>query len=150
MAASIIGRKQEQEILHNCYKSDKAELIAIYGRRRVGKTYLVKTYFKEKFDFYITGIYQGTKKEQLAFFNKQLCEYSQIPYPQVENWFDAFDQLKHYISNLKKDKIVIFIDELPWLDTPRSRFIKAFELFWNSWAADQPQIKLVVCGSATT
>lgn len=150
MAASIIGRKHEQKVLDNCYKSDKAELIAIYGRRRVGKTYLVKTFFKEKFDFYITGIYKGTKAEQLKFFNKQLCEYSRIPYPQSDNWFDAFDQLKHYISNIKKDKIVVFIDELPWLDTPRSRFTKAFELFWNSWAADQPRIKFVVCGSATT
>ena len=68
----------------------------------------------------------------------------------VDNWFDAFDQLKHYLSTLKKDKIVIFIDELPWFDTPRSRFLKAFELFWNSWASDKSQIKLIVCGSATT
>ncbi len=148
--ATIIGRAEEQRILETCYKSDKAELIALYGRRRVGKTYLVKTYFKEKFDFYVTGIYEGTKAEQLRFFNKQLSDYSGVPYPQVDNWFDAFDQLKHYISNLKKEKVVIFIDELPWLDTPRSRFIKAFELFWNSWAADQPRIKLIVCGSATT
>ncbi len=148
--ATIIGRVDEQRILETCYKSDKAELIALYGRRRVGKTYLVKTYFKEKFDFYVTGIYEGTKAEQLRFFNKQLSDYSGVPYPQVDNWFDAFDQLKHYISNLKREKVVIFIAELPWLDTPRSRFIKAFELFWNSWAADQPRIKLIVCGSATT
>ncbi len=150
MAAQIIGRKQEQEILATCCKSDKAELIAIYGRRRVGKTYLVKTFFKEKFDFYATGIYKGSRKEQLAFFNKQLCDYAKVPYPLTDNWFDAFDQLKHYLSGCKKDRIVVFIDELPWFDTPRSHFVKAFELFWNSWAADQPRIKLVVCGSATT
>lgn len=150
MATQIIGREQEQSVLKECYNSDKAELIAVYGRRRIGKTFLVKNFFKEKFDFYITGIYQGSKKEQLAFFNKQLCKYSNIAYPQVDNWFDAFDQLKHYISGLTKKKIVIFIDELPWFDTTRSRFVKAFELFWNSWAADQPKIKLIVCGSATT
>lgn len=146
----IIGRKQECSILKSCYESEKAELVAVYGRRRVGKTYLVKNYFKDEFAFYITGIYQGSKREQLTFFNKQLCDYSKVLYPMVDNWFDAFDQLKHYLSTLKKDKIVIFIDELPWLDTPRSRFLKAFELFWNSWASDKSQIKLIVCGSATT
>ncbi|MCH5244333.1 MAG: ATP-binding protein [Lentimicrobiaceae bacterium] len=150
MAATIIGRKKECKVLDDCYKSSKAELIAVYGRRRVGKTYLVKSFFKNKFEFYITGIYQGTKTAQLSFFNKQLCNYSQIPYPQVNNWFETFEQLKHYISKIKKDKVVVFIDELPWLDTPKSGFVKAFELFWNSWAAEQSKIKLIVCGSATT
>lgn len=150
MAMQIIGREQEQAVLKDCYTSNKAELIAVYGRRRVGKTFLVKNFFKEKFNFYITGIYKGSKKEQLSFFNKQLCEYSNIAYPKVNDWFAAFDQLKHYVSNISSEKVVIFIDELPWLDTPRSRFLKAFELFWNSWAADNPMIKLIVCGSATT
>ena len=150
MATTIIGRRPEQKILDDCCKSDKAELVAVYGRRRVGKTFLVKTFFKGKFDFYTTGIYKGTKAEQLKFFNKQLCDYSGMPYPQAENWFDAFDQLKHYISGIKKNRVVVFIDELPWMDTSRSGFIKAFELFWNSWAADRPKIKLIVCGSATT
>lgn len=150
MGNKIIGRLLEQAILKNCYESENAEFIAVYGRRRVGKTYLVKNFFNESFDFYITGIYQGSKKEQLIFFNKQLNAFSNALYPIVDNWFDAFDQLKHYISALTKEKIVIFIDELPWLDTPRSRFLKAFELFWNSWGADQRNLKLVVCGSATT
>lgn len=150
MTMRIIGRETEMSALKTCYDSDKAELIAVYGRRRVGKTFLVKNYFRERFDFYVTGICNGTKKEQLTFFNKQLCDFSGLPYPQADNWFDAFDQLKHYMASLKKDKVVIFIDELPWLDTPRSRFVKAFELFWNSWASDQPQVKLIVCGSATT
>lgn len=150
MAMQIIGREKEQATLRACYESEKAEFIAVYGRRRVGKTFLIKNFFRDRFDFYMTGIYQGTKSEQLAFFNRQLCEYSGVPYPQAGNWFEAFDQLKHHINSLDKKKIVIFIDELPWLDTPRSRFIKAFELFWNSWAADRPEIKLIVCGSATT
>ncbi len=124
--------------------------MAVYGRRRVGKTFLIKSYFKDKFDFYTTGIYEGSKAEQLRFFNRQLCEYAKFPYPQADNWYDAFDQLKHYLGGLKKSRLVVFIDELPWLDTPRSNFIKAFELFWNSWAADQNKLKLIVCGSATT
>lgn len=150
MNNNIVGRIQECNILKSCYESDKAELVAVYGRRRIGKTFLVKNYFKDKFDFYITGIYQGSKKEQLGFFNRQLCEYSKMLYPKVDDWFDAFEQLKHYISTLKKEKIVVFIDEFPWLDSPKSRFLKSFELFWNSWASDRPQIKLIVCGSATT
>ena len=150
MAVSLIGREKECAILDCCYKSERAELIAVYGRRRVGKTFLVKNFFKDGFDFYLTGIYEGTKEEQLRIFNKQLCYYAGYPYPLVSDWFEAFEQLKHYLHNLKKEKVVVFIDELPWLDTPRSRFIKAFELFWNSWAADQTYLKFVVCGSATT
>jgi AAA+ ATPase superfamily predicted ATPase len=138
-------------VLEIARNSQKAELVAVYGRRRVGKTFLVKQFFGNKFDFYTTGIYEGTKAEQLKFFNKQLCDYSSVPYPLADNWFDAFDQLRHYLSNFAESRpVIVFIDELPWLDTPRSRFIKAFELFWNSWGADRPNLKLIVCGSATT
>ncbi|MCQ2318266.1 MAG: AAA family ATPase [Bacteroidales bacterium] len=147
---NIFGRKKEQETLKNCFESHEAELIAVYGRRRVGKTFLVRNYCDDNFDFYATGIYEGTKNEQLAVFHKQLCDYSKTPYPTVDNWFDAFDQLKHYISTLDKEKIIIFLDELPWFDTARSRFLKAFELFWNSYASARPNIKLIICGSATT
>lgn len=150
MEIQIIGREKEISLLKECYDSERAELAAVYGRRRVGKTFLVKNYFRDKFDFYVTGIYNGTRKEQLTFFNKQLCEYSGLPYPYTDNWFDAFDQLKHYLTTLNKRKIVLFFDEMPWMDTPRSGFLKAFELFWNSWAAARPQIKMIVCGSATT
>lgn len=145
----IIGRKPELETLSKCIESDKAELIAVYGRRRIGKTFLVKNFFKNKFDLYTTGIYKGTRQEQLRFFNKQLSEYSGFPYPQVNNWFDAFDQLKHYLSQ-KKDKAIVFFDEMPWMDSPKSGFLKAFEVFWNGWASDQNNIKIIVCGSATT
>ncbi len=148
--SQIIGRLREKEVLESCYRSERAELVAVYGRRRVGKTFLIKNYFKDKFDFYTTGIYEGSKSEQLRFFNKQLSEYAKYPYPQADNWYDAFDQLKHYLSSLKKKQVLVFIDELPWMDTPRSAFIKAFELFWNSWAADKNNMKLIVCGSATT
>ena len=124
--------------------------MAVYGRRRVGKTYLVRQFFEEQFDFYTTGIYHGSLEEQLAFFNKQLNHFSDSFYPVPKNWMEAFDQLQHYLSRLEKDCIVVFLDEMPWLDVPRSKFLRAFELFWNSWASSQPKLKLVVCGSATT
>lgn len=146
----IIGRKQEINLLKMSIESGKPELIAVYGRRRVGKTYLVRQYFKDDFAFYSTGIYEGTKKEQLAFFNKQLNEKANGAYPLANDWFSAFDQLKHLLMHSDKKTKVIFLDELPWMDTPRSRFLKAFETFWNSWGCSQPDVKLIVCGSATT
>lgn len=148
---AIIGRRHEQEILANCVESDKAEFIAIYGRRRIGKTFLVKQYFAEKFDFYITGVYKITRSEQLRLWQEQLKQYSGIKRQKPKDWFEAFTQLREYIETLGgKEKIIIFIDELPWLDTPKSGFIRALELFWNGWAAEQKGLKLVVCGSATT
>lgn len=148
---AIIGRRHEQEILANCVESDKAEFIAIYGRRRIGKTFLVKQYFAEKFDFYITALYKITRSEQLRLWQEQLKQYSGIKRQKPKDWFEAFTQLREYIETLGgKEKIIIFIDELPWLDTPKSGFIRALELFWNGWAAEQKGLKLVVCGSATT
>ena len=146
----IIGRKQEINLLKMSTESDKPELIAVYGRQRVGKTFLIRQHFKDNFAFYSTGIYQGTKQEQLAFFNKQLNEKAKGAYPMANDWFSAFDQLQHLLMHSNKKTKVIFLDELPWMDTPRSRFLKAFETFWNSWGCSQPDVKLIVCGSATT
>lgn len=146
----IIGREHEIQLLDECCQSKKPEFIVVYGRRRVGKTYLVKQFFKEKFDFYATGTLGATLSEQLTYFNGQLNKYSQNLYPKPRNWYEAFDQLQHYLGRLRKEKIIVFIDEMPWLDVPRSKFLRAFELFWNSWASSNPKIKLVACGSATT
>ena len=151
MTDTIIGREIEQEILRQRIESDAPELIAIYGRRRIGKTFLVRRYFNDKFSFYCTGIYQGTKKEQLGEFNRQLEHYSGRKWKVAKDWFDAFAQLREYLESLAGNKpIVVFLDELPWMDTHKSRFIKAFEYFWNSWGATNNRLKLIVCGSATT
>lgn len=148
---TLIGRRKEIKILDDYMASGKAEFIAIYGRRRIGKTFLVKQYFADQFDFYVTGIYDKTKRDQLLNFNRQLNRYSGVLYPVASEWFEAFEQLKHYLGTIKdKDKIVVFIDELPWLDTPRSKFLQALELFWNEWASSMPNFKFIVCGSATT
>ena len=146
----IIGRKYEQRILRECVDSDSPEFIAVYGRRRIGKTYLIKHFFKEKFDFYMTGSYNSTKDEQLEDFRAQLEEYSGEKWSRPTSWREAFRMLKTYLSKLNKKKIIVFIDEMPWLDTPRSRFISALELFWNSWGDSQANLKFIVCGSATT
>lgn len=151
MADIIIGRKTEQTVLRQRMGSNIPELIAIYGRRRIGKTFLVRQFFNDKFSFYSTGIYQGTKKEQLGEFKRQLENYSGRKWKVAKDWFDAFAQLREYLESLVgTDPIVVFLDELPWMDTQKSRFIKAFEYFWNSWGATNNRLKLIVCGSATT
>lgn len=148
---SIIGRQHEQEILYKYANSPKAEFIAVYGRRRIGKTFLVKQFFDDKFDFYITGVYNISRHEQLKRWKEQLVKYSGINMPRPKDWFDAFNQLQAYLETIiKKERVIIFIDELPWLDTPKSGFIRALDLFWNGWASSQKSLKLVVCGSATT
>lgn len=149
--STIIGRKHEQDILAKCLESNKAEFIAVYGRRRIGKTFLVKHFFSETFDFYITGVYKITRSEQLKIWQEQLTKYSGIRRTKPKDWFEAFEQLREYLETLiEKKRVIIFIDELPWLDTPKSGFIRALELFWNGWAAEHRGLKLIVCGSATT
>lgn len=108
-------------------------------------------YFNDAFSFYSTGIYQGTKKEQLGAFNRQLEYYSGRKREVAKDWFEAFAQLREYLESIDGTKpIVVFLDELTWMDTQKSRFVKAFEYFWNSWGAMNSRLKLIVCGSATT
>lgn len=146
----FIGRRDECAQLQAAMESGHAEFVAVFGRRRVGKTYLVKQFFNNQFDFYVTGIYGASIKEQLANFTRRLNEKSRVSYAQAADWWEAFDNLRSYLLTIKRRQLTVFIDEMPWMDTPNSRFTKALELFWNSWAADQPRLKLVVCGSATT
>ena len=149
MAHVIIGRKREIEQLNSIFNSNKAELVAVYGRRRIGKTFLVKGFFKENFDYYATGIFEGSKREELDAFCDMLLQ-KQSTIPSINSWMDAFTALRDYLKRLRKKRIVVFLDELPWFDVPSGKFLKAFEWFWNSWGASQDNLKLIVCGSATT
>lgn len=148
----IIGREYEMQIFNDLYNSGKAELVCVYGRRRVGKTFLVNEYFRGKFAFKYTAVSSnGVDKKnvnrlQLERFGMMVDETAPTP---PADWFEAFDRLK---TRLKKERgrKVVFIDELPWMDTPRSFFLSAFENFWNGWACTQPDLLLIVCGSATS
>ena len=149
-SSEIIGREYEIGLLDRCYASGESEFVILYGRRRVGKTYLVRKHFEGKFDFVLTGIYDKPKAIQLANFAAALEEYSGESRPVPQTWFEAFNQLKRYLSSLQKERQLVFIDEMPWLDTKKSNFLAAFELFWNGWGAAQDRLMLVACGSATT
>ena len=147
----IIGRKEEIRLINNYLQSNKAEFLVVYGRRRIGKTFLIKQLFKKKFAFYMSGAENATKKEQLFNFSVALREYCNISYPAVSSWQEAFVQLKHFLSNIETDeKIIVFIDELPWLDNIKSGFLSAFEYWWNTYASSDDRIFLIVCGSATS
>ena len=147
----ITGRIAEQATLIEYVESDKPEFVAVYGRRRVGKTFLIKESLNDKFAFYLTGLANAGMGMQLHNFNAAIQKYGGMPYPLVNTWFDAFGQLTHLLEHSsRKGKKIIFLDELPWMDTHRSEFITALEHFWNGWASSRPDILLIVCGSATS
>lgn len=147
---AIIGRTFEQKLLKDYYDSTKSELVAVYGRRRIGKTHLIKMFFHEKFDFWFTGIYDAKKTDLLKQFGMELSKRTGKKTKTPKDWFEAFNALSEYLLSLNKEKVTVFIDELPWLDTPKGNFLQAFSYFWNMWHSDKSQLKLFVCGSATT
>ena len=124
--------------------------VAVYGRRRVGKTYLIRETFNNRFTFYHTGLAKSTMSKQLAAWRLSLREYGLKKATLPRTWLDAFDDLKEIIRQSDEKKKIIFIDELPWMDTQRSGFIPALENFWNGWASARKDVVLVVCGSATS
>jgi uncharacterized protein len=152
MDNAIIGRKKEIQTLFSLRESAKSEFLAVYGRRRVGKTYLIRNVFDKDFVFQLTGLANTNLKGQLANFHRALVRQSLktekiMP---AKNWFDAFQQLMDFVQNSTKPQKVIFLDELPWFDTPNSGFVSALEHFWNSWASARKDIILIVCGSSAS
>lgn len=148
----LIGRIEEQEILRKALDSPKAEMVSVIGRRRVGKTFLIKSVYAEEIDFEITGIQHATRQEQLRNFMIQLSKYSKGRFPLTEpkDWLEAFHFLTKYLEMVvKTGKLIVFLDELPWLSTHRSGFLKGLSFFWNSWAVNQ-RIVVVICGSAAS
>lgn len=149
--ATIIGREQEKKVFQKCYESDKSEFIVVYGRRRVGKTYLIRKVFENKLTFYATGLANSDKKEQLSNFGQSISKYFKCEYKPHDSWKGLFAWFIELLEKkTRKGKKVIFLDEMPWMDTPKSDFLTAVEWFWNSWASARNDIMLIVCGSATT
>jgi uncharacterized protein len=150
---NIIGRYSEIKVLDEALKSKEAELIALFGRRRVGKTFLIRNHFKNNIIFEFSGINNGSLNEHLFEFNKALLQFkkSKAKPTQPESWMHAFDQLRTYTNSIKsKNKKVIFLDEMPWLDSPKSRFMIAFDNFWNNYASKRNDIVVIICGSAAS
>jgi AAA+ ATPase superfamily predicted ATPase len=148
----IIGRKFEQALLKEAIDNDKSELIALYGRRRIGKTYLIREYFKANLVFEMSGLFGGSLKDQLETFNKELIKRTKkTELETAKSWFQAFTMLESYLGAFKSgSKKVIFIDEFPWIATPKSKFLMAFENFWNTYCTKRNDLIVVICGSAAS
>jgi len=150
--STLIGRKKEVEELSKSLKTESSELVILYGRRRVGKTYLVRQFYKNKIVFEITGLYKGGLKDQLKIFHKELAQKNpskKLDFP--NNWLDAFALLENHLNTLKtKKKKVIFFDEFPWIATHKSKFLMAFENFWNHYCTQRNDLIVVLCGSAAS
>ena len=148
---ALIGREQEIEKLNRLLKSQEPEFLAIYGRRRIGKTFLIDQHFRKQLCFELIGQKDGLLKEQLGNFNQALAKCSSKQRPCPSSWQEAFQQLELHLRGLQgKSKRVVFLDELPWLAGPKARFMEALQHFWNSFLSKDPRFILVVCGSAAS
>ena len=156
MIQDIVGRKREIRELEDLYNSGRPEFVVVYGRRRVGKTFLVRELMNKRLAFYHTGLSPAEldsttlKSQQLQAFHSSLVRYGDAHANMPTNWLDAFDRLARLLEQKTKSRLVVFIDELPWMDTAGSGFITALEHFWNGWAAGNKRIMLIACGSSTS
>lgn len=153
----MIGRNSEVKVLNHLYSSGRAELVAVYGRRRVGKTFLVDETLSDRITFRHAGLSPDTQEPkgflqaQLNHFYNSLVIQGMEPCDKPENWMDAFFLLEQYLQKIDNgSRQLVFLDELPWLDTPRSGFIQAFEGFWNTWGCHRKNLMVIVCGSANS
>ena len=158
----IIAREKEQAILERLLNEPTAQLLAVYGRRRIGKTFLIREFFEDRFAFKHTAVSpmelkDGDKDGELLYriqlneFAVSLRKYGSKDESPISDWYEAFHRLEVLLEKKRsKGKMVVFIDELPWLDTPRANFLSAFEHFWNDWGSGRHNLLMVVCGSATS
>lgn len=146
----LIGRKKEQQELLKAYKSDYSEFVAVTGRRRIGKTFLVRETFNYMFAFQHSGLANQKTRAQLREFRQSLLKSGMKRCRIPADWFDAFHLLSVHLDGLAMKKKIVFIDELPWMDAPRSNFVSALEHFWNGYASARKDILLIICGSATS
>lgn len=149
---NIIGRENEKNLLSNIEQSGDPELVAVYGRRRVGKTFLIINAFGKHLAFEFSGIHNATFDQQLENFSEALSKASGgLPLAKPTSWIQAFNLLRDYlVTVIKKQRKVVFLDEFPWINTPRSGFLQAFENFWNVWASRQKNLIVIICGSAAS
>ncbi len=153
----MIARKKEMEDLRRLYDSGQAELVVVYGRRRIGKTYLINHALQGLITFKHAGVSPAEGKEeaglksQLEKFNLSLQLYGVKKEKRPETWSEAFFRLEKHLQSIDDGtRQVVFLDELPWMDTPKSGFVTAFEHFWNSWGCGRDNLMVVICGSANS
>ena len=150
---NLVGRIHEKKVLEDALASPGAELIAVYGRRRIGKTFLIRSVYEKYIKFESIGVHNATMQEQLEGFSFALKKAIESPLDIAvpKTWVAAFLSLENILNPIiKKVKAVIFFDEFPWMHTQKSNFLTAFEHFWNSWASKHSNLTVVICGSAAS
>jgi uncharacterized protein len=149
---NIIGRIEEQQEFKRIMASQKSEFVTVFGRRRIGKTFLVREYFNDAFALHVTGLNKVNKSKQIDNFYMQLLKKHTLKKSQKQatDWFGVFEHVVEYLEKQKTKKKVIFLDELPWMATAQSNFLPALENFWNHWASGRKDVVLIVCGSAAS
>ncbi len=146
----IYGRKAETKLLNDILRDESSHFVAIYGRRRIGKTFLIRECFGYRFTFQHAGVSKGGREKQLFAFQAAIRDCGGQTPKKAGNWLEAFEDLKELVRNSTEQKKVIFLDELSWMDTARSDFLPALENFWNAWASARRDVILIVCASATS
>lgn len=152
-AKEIIGREEEKLLLERISSNSKAELVAVYGRRRIGKTYLIRSCLQKKIAFEYSGIHNVETNVQLDNYCAALAKQlnNSIALPTTSDWFAAFELTVTLLQKkIRRKKMVFFLDEFPWMQTPKSNFLAAFEQFWNTWASRQNNLAVILCGSAAS
>ncbi|MBQ7243047.1 MAG: ATP-binding protein [Bacilli bacterium] len=148
---NIIAREEECRKLSRALNEEEAQLVVVTGRRRVGKTFLINEYFDNGFDFKITGAHKESKTKQLNYFRLELLRRTEKDVGEIKDWPMAFFYLQQYLSSLSREKkAIVFFDEMPWLDTHKSGFLKAFEHFWNDFGSALHNLVFIIAGSATS
>ena len=146
----MVGREKESEVIKSAISDDKSRFIAVYGRRRIGKTFLVRETCGYRFTFQHAGVYGGNYKEELFAFDASLKDAGLPVKKASKNWAEAFEGLKDLVRNSTEARKIVFIDELSWMDTPRTDLLRALENFWNGWASGRKDVVLIICASATS
>lgn len=146
----LIGRQREIAELEWAVKSDRSEFIILYGRRRVGKTFLVRKFFDDKYTFHYVGAHRQPKNLQLQNFSEALANYSGGEVCPIESWHDAFLRLEEYLEGCADSRKIIFFDEMPWMDSQGGEFVDELEYFWANWVQNRDDIVFIACGSATS
>ena len=151
LSDKLIGRERECEELQWALDSQRSEFVVLYGRRRIGKTFLVRRFFKDSYCFHYVGAHKQKKTVQLQNFREALMHYSSDgTIPSLPNWHEAFLQLEKYLEGCKEKRKVLFFDEMPWMDTQGGDFVAELEYFWANWVQNRDDIVFIACGSATS
>lgn len=153
----IVGRVEERRVLSEAAQGDRAALVAIYGRRRVGKTHLVRNHLEPLAGTYFEAIGQHAAPREVQLDNfKQRLESVFFGHrlPRLTDWREALSLLGDGVIAAAERKptkpVVVFFDELPWLATHRSGLLPAIDYLWNARLSRVPNLVWVLCGSAAS